>query len=930
MSIQVIDKIKPLGDFPIADAENIDINGSRLDVVLAESAQSLSSKASKNYVDEQVASIPKVTKTSQLQNDSGFLTHHQSLTDYVKTTDERLTNARPASDVKAWAKADSKPSYTAAEIGALPSSTVVPSKTSQLQNDSGFLTEHQDISGKAEKTTVEQLMSKVGDVESEQTTLSARMDTFTMLPDGSTAGNAELTDIRVGANGKTYENAGSAVRTQITNIDTDLSGIKSGKYVLNIPFEYVSVSFKIYKGVTYEFNFSTNTGNHAIKPINEDGTYGDSIVEHPNTTAVWTADKDYKGFRTGGGGNGVTCTIETNMALIPLSNRISKTSVYDFPYFSYTSEPYNIIKGKTYIITAKNSINHVIKPIISEGNYGDAILESPQTSMIWTADNNYIGFRIGNQAQNATCEITDGIEADIQGISGSIATAFNEEVIDFPFDYTSVSLNIKKGVTYTFEVSENTGLQSIKPIISDGNYGNVILEHPNIKAIWTADADYIGLRIGGGSPLVTCKISHGICESVKNKTQVISAGSTEVEYPSAKAVFDFINNSAAVDAVHISVGSGKTFTKLEDALESITDNSASKRYVIDVYPGTYSVPSGEKYFGLKNFVDIKGINKATCIITNIHETGYNAEYAGFDPQKYSQAIMHCRISNLTIKTKGGKCPIHIDTDYSHFASGGKIVIDNCLLFDLNAVSSANENRGGINVGLRDNQTVEVYNTFANGAIYAHTTANQSTKHGCKFHVENCTMAYWSASDLLDNTNADIYELINCNVNYLRFFANRQGTMNGVYSIMPIIKGCTIGLIELGDSEDKSVPYKLNDNFFGGRYAFPIEGYHEAAYANSISRGTLVSCTYSHDREFASCSVPENSMDVYLAVESSHDGMTTIQKKGRAFCNLQAVTSKKSGDYIGYVNGSLAVVDKSNVRYIRESNEFSGFSIIEFR
>ena len=42
--------------------------------------------------------------------------------------------------VPSWAKAASKPSYTASEVGALPSTTAIPSKTSDLTNDSGFLT----------------------------------------------------------------------------------------------------------------------------------------------------------------------------------------------------------------------------------------------------------------------------------------------------------------------------------------------------------------------------------------------------------------------------------------------------------------------------------------------------------------------------------------------------------------------------------------------------------------------------------------------------------------------------------------------------------------------------------------------------------------------------------------------------------------------
>lgn len=47
-----------------------------------------------------------------------------------------------------WAKEPQKPTYTAEEVGALPSDTNIPTKISELENDSGYLTEHQDISGK--------------------------------------------------------------------------------------------------------------------------------------------------------------------------------------------------------------------------------------------------------------------------------------------------------------------------------------------------------------------------------------------------------------------------------------------------------------------------------------------------------------------------------------------------------------------------------------------------------------------------------------------------------------------------------------------------------------------------------------------------------------------------------------------------------------
>lgn len=56
-------------------------------------------------------------------------------------------------------------------------------------------------------------------------TLNARMDTFTTLAEGSTTGDAELVDIRVGVDGTTYTNAGGAVRGQISQLKEDLNDV---------------------------------------------------------------------------------------------------------------------------------------------------------------------------------------------------------------------------------------------------------------------------------------------------------------------------------------------------------------------------------------------------------------------------------------------------------------------------------------------------------------------------------------------------------------------------------------------------------------------------------------------------------------------------------------------------------------------------------
>ena len=67
-------------------------------------------------------------------------------------------------------------------------------------------------------TTASELASEVLERKAEDATLKARIDQITNLPEGSTSGDAELADIRIGYNGTTYANAGDSVRSQVEDL----------------------------------------------------------------------------------------------------------------------------------------------------------------------------------------------------------------------------------------------------------------------------------------------------------------------------------------------------------------------------------------------------------------------------------------------------------------------------------------------------------------------------------------------------------------------------------------------------------------------------------------------------------------------------------------------------------------------------------------
>lgn len=116
-----------------------------------------------------------------------------------------------------------------------------------------------DLTGwkESEEQEIQQLFGDYTDYWDKQIAAErARIDSFVALKDGSTTGDAELQDIRIGADGVTYDSAGTAVREQFANVSDALAFAKVDytETLAEISGQYIQVTGKIFGNESYSIS----------------------------------------------------------------------------------------------------------------------------------------------------------------------------------------------------------------------------------------------------------------------------------------------------------------------------------------------------------------------------------------------------------------------------------------------------------------------------------------------------------------------------------------------------------------------------------------------------------------------------------------------------------------------------------------------------
>ena len=210
------------------------------------------------------------------------------------------------------------------------------------------------------KTDISNVKTDIQNLQNQDNVLSSRIDNIAKLPEGSTTADAELADIRVGADGTTYTNAGTAVRTQVSELKQDLGSI--AKRHINILENLQFFSGEYYGYGSHNVSTNADFGRFELFNVKANKTYYFKDI-FSNFSCIKYKDGTYSRIENTTSSYASGIFVPTQDGVVAITG--SKNSSYKNTLFTLSEEMYNNNIYESYLSFSEKASDEVRK--ISKG-----------------------------------------------------------------------------------------------------------------------------------------------------------------------------------------------------------------------------------------------------------------------------------------------------------------------------------------------------------------------------------------------------------------------------------------------------------------------------------------------------------------------------------------------------------------------------------